>query len=69
MSRGEAKQSFTVSEFKKQMEGIYTTSICQGTLDECPMAYKGMNDILDNIGDTAEVNEIIKPIYNFKAGE
>lgn len=69
MSRGEAKQSFTVSEFKKQMEGIYTTSVSQGTLDECPMAYKGMNDILDNIGDTAEVNEIIKPIYNFKAGE
>jgi tRNA-splicing ligase RtcB len=69
MSRGEAKQSFTVSEFKKQMEGIYTTSVGQGTLDECPMAYKGMNDILDNIGDTAEVNEIIKPIYNFKAGE
>ena len=52
MSRGEAKQSFTVSEFKKQMEGIYTTSVSQGTLDECPMAYKGMNDILDNIGDT-----------------
>lgn len=51
------------------MEGIYTTSVGQGTLDECPMAYKGMNDILDNIGDTAEVNEIIKPIYNFKAGE
>lgn len=69
MSRSEAKQSFTVSEFKKQMEGIYTTSVGQGTLDECPMAYKGMNDILDNIGDTAEVNEIIKPIYNFKAGE
>lgn len=69
MSRSEAKQSFTVSEFKKQMEGIYTTSVSQGTLDECPMAYKGMNDILDNIGDTAEVNEIIKPIYNFKAGE
>lgn len=69
MSRGEAKQSFTVSEFKKQMKGIYTTSVSQGTLDECPMAYKGMNDILDNIGDTAEVNEIIKPIYNFKAGE
>ncbi len=69
MSRSEAKHSFTVSEFKKQMEGIYTTSVSQGTLDECPMAYKGMNDILDNIGDTAEVNEIIKPIYNFKAGE
>lgn len=68
MSRGEAKQSFTVSEFKKQMSGIYTTSVGKGTLDECPMAYKGMNDILDNIGDTADVYEIIKPIYNFKAG-
>jgi len=69
MSRSEARQSFTVSEFKKQMEGVYSTSVGQGTLDECPMAYKGINDILDNIGDTAEVNEIIKPIYNFKAGE
>ena len=49
MSRGEAKQSFTVSEFKKQMEGIYTTSVSQGTLDECPIAYKSMNDMLDNI--------------------
>lgn len=68
MSRGDAKQSFTVSEFKKQMSGIYTTSVGKGTLDECPMAYKGMNDILDNIGDTADVFEIIKPIYNFKAG-
>ena len=68
MSRGEAKQSFTVSEFKKQMSGIYTTSVGKGTLDECPMAYKGMNDILDNIGDTADIYETIKPIYNFKAG-
>lgn len=68
MSRGEAKQSFTVSEFKKQMWGIYTTSVGKGTLDECPMAYKGMNDILDNIGETADIYEIIKPIYNFKAG-
>lgn len=68
MSRGEAKESFTVSEFKKQMAGIYSTSVGRGTLDECPMAYKGMDDILNNIGDTAEVVEIIKPIYNFKAG-
>lgn len=68
MSRGEAKQSFTVSEFKKQMSGIYTTSVGKGTLDECPMAYKGMSDILDNIDDTADVYEMIKPIYNFKAG-
>ena len=69
MSRGEAKQSFTVSEFKKQMEGIYSTSVGRSTLDECPMAYKGMADILDNIGPTAEVVKVIQPIYNFKAGE
>lgn len=68
MSRAGAKQSFTVSEFKKQMEGIYTTSVGADTLDECPMAYKGMEDIVNNIGDTAEITEIIKPIYNFKAG-
>ena len=69
MSRGEAKQSFTVSEFKKQMEGIYTTSVGKNTLDECPMAYKGMEDIVGNIGDTAEIKKIIKPVYNFKARE
>lgn len=68
MSRAGAKQSFTVSEFKKQMEGIYTTSVGANTLDECPMAYKGMEDIVNNIGETAEITEIIKPIYNFKAG-
>ena len=68
MSRSEAKSSFTVSEFKKQMEGIYTTSVGQSTLDECPMAYKSMADIVDNIGPTAEIISVIKPIYNFKAG-
>ncbi len=69
MSRGEAKQTFTVSEFKKQMDGIYTTSVGRATLDECPMAYKGMEDILENIGPTAEVARIIRPVYNFKAGD
>ena len=69
MSRSQAKQSFTVSEFKKQMDGIYTTSVNAQTLDECPMAYKSMSDIVDNIGDTVEINEVIKPVYNFKAGE
>ena len=67
MSRSEAKQSFTVSEFKKQMENVYTTSVNRETLDECPMAYKGMENILDNIGPTADVVRIIRPIYNFKA--
>ncbi|MDE5582363.1 MAG: RtcB family protein [Ruminococcus sp.] len=69
MSRSQAKEKFTVSEYKKQMKGIYTTSVSSATLDECPMAYKSMEDILNNIGDTVEVNDIIKPIYNFKAGE
>ncbi|MBD5113872.1 MAG: RtcB family protein [Ruminococcaceae bacterium] len=68
MSRSSAKESFTVSEFKKQMEGIYTTSVNKDTLDECPMAYKGMDDIVNNIVETAEIVSIIKPIYNFKAG-
>jgi tRNA-splicing ligase RtcB len=69
MSRSKAKQSFTVSEFKKQMDGIYTTSVGKETLDECPMAYKDMSEIINNISPTAEITGIIKPIYNFKAGE
>lgn len=69
MSRAQAKQSFTVSEFKKQMADIYTTSVSKSTLDECPMAYKGMQDILDNITPTADVVKILRPIYNFKAGD
>lgn len=69
MTRSQAKQSFTVSEFKKTMDGIFTTSVNQGTLDECPMAYKSMEDIVDNIGDTADIIDVIKPIYNFKAGD
>ncbi len=68
MSRSVAKESFTVSEFKNQMSGIYTTSVNKDTLDECPMAYKGMDDIVNNIGDTVNIVDIIKPIYNFKAG-
>lgn len=68
MSRAAAKEAFTVSEFEKQMENVYTTSVGAATLDECPMAYKGIQDILDNIGPTVEIKKIIKPVYNFKAG-
>ena len=68
MSRAEAKRRFDVPSFQKQMDGIYTTSANSSTLDECPMAYKGMGDILGNIGPTVDVVKIIKPIYNFKAG-
>ncbi len=69
MSRAEAKRSFTVSEFKKQMTDVYTTSVGKETLDECPMAYKDMDAILRHIGPTAKVVEIVRPVYNFKAGE
>lgn len=69
MSRKQAKEAFTVSEFKKVMQGIYTSSINKDTLDECPMAYKDMNEIVDNISPTADILKVIKPIYNFKASE
>lgn len=69
MSRTQAKESFTVSEYKKEMAGVYTTSVNRATLDECPMAYKRMEDIVGNIGDTVTVEAVIHPVYNFKAGE
>jgi RNA-splicing ligase RtcB len=68
-SRVQAKKTFNIEEFKQAMEGIYTTSINADTLDECPMAYKNMDDIVRNITPTAEIIKVIKPIYNFKAGE
>lgn len=71
MSRSEAKQNITLSEFKKTMKeaGIYSTSVNKSTIDESPMAYKPMQEIIDNIQDTVDIVNIIKPIYNFKAGE
>lgn len=69
MNRAVVKQSFTLSQFKKEMQGIYSTSIRRDTLDESPMAYKPMDVILSQIGPTVEVLEQLKPIYNFKAGE
>lgn len=68
MSRSEARSSCSIAEYRKQMQGIYTTSVGMDTIDECPMAYKRMEDITGNIQPTAEVLDVIKPIYNFKAG-
>lgn len=68
-SRTDAENNFTVSQFKKEMAGIYTTSVSQETLDECPMAYKSIESIIGNIGDTVKIEKIIKPIYNFKASD
>ena len=67
MSRSEAKETLTVSQFKKEMEGIYSTSVCAETIDESPMAYKPMQEIVSQIADTVDVVDVIKPIYNFKA--
>ena len=67
LSRAGAREKLTLEEYKKAMEGIYTTSVNEDTLDEAPMAYKSMSDIIDVIGETVEVIEVLKPIYNFKA--
>lgn len=67
MSRGEAKERLNLEEFEEQMRGIYTTSVGRSTLDESPMVYKPMEDILQNIQPTVFVEKIIHPIYNFKA--
>lgn len=67
MSRIKAKETFNLDEFKKSMEGIYTTSCVEETIDEAPFVYKPIEEIINNIGDTVEIEKIIKPIYNFKA--
>lgn len=67
-SRGEARRSFTIAQYAKEMEGIYTTSVSLDTIDEAPMAYKSMDEIVRNIQDTVTVDQIIRPVYNFKAG-
>ena len=67
MSRSQAKRTFQLDEFIKSMQGIYTTSISESTIDEAPFVYKPIQEILDNIKDTVDVIKIIKPIYNFKA--
>lgn len=69
MSRKEVADNFTLSQFKKSMDGIFTSCISRETLDEAPFVYKPMDEILKNIGDTVTVDKIIKPIYNFKASE
>jgi len=69
MSRSAAFERLTMEEYERQMAGIYTTCVNTSTLDESPMAYKSMDEIVENIGPTAEIITRIKPIYNFKAAE
>ncbi len=67
LSRSEALKRLDMAEYKREMQGIYTTCVSHGTLDESPMAYKPMADILKQIGPTVEIIDTIKPVYNFKA--
>ncbi len=69
LSRGQARAKLTMEEFRKEMLGIYSTSVNPNTIDESPMAYKTIDDIADNIKPTVEIIKRIKPIYNFKASE
>ena len=67
MSRTKAKEALAMDEYKESMKGIYTSSVNESTIDEAPMAYKSINDIIDVIGESVDIIEVIKPIYNFKA--
>ena len=69
MSRSKAKEVVSLAEFEDSMKGIYTTSVGQSTIDEAPMVYKPMEEIVANIADTVDIITIIKPIYNYKASE
>ena len=69
MSRTQAKQTFDLNAYKKTMEGIYSTSINKSTLDEAPMAYKSIDNIIEDIQGCVDIIDIIKPVYNFKAAD
>jgi len=69
MSRMKAKGTLTMDEYRRSMQGIYTTSVCESTLDEAPMAYKSLADIIDVIKETVDVIDVMKPVYNFKASD
>ena len=65
MSRTKAKESLDLDEYRKAMEGIYTTSVNENTIDEAPMAYKSLEDIIDVIRESVDVIEVLKLIYNY----
>lgn len=69
MSRKKAKESLSLEDYKKTMKDVYTTSVNEATLDEAPMAYKSLEDIIDVIEESVDVMDVMKPIYNFKASD
>lgn len=66
LSRTKAKEMLSMEEYKKEMAGVYTTSVKEETLDEAPMAYKSLEDIIDVIKESVDIVDVMKPIYNFK---
>ena len=69
MSRAKARATLNIDDYKKSMEGIFTTSVSKDTIDEAPASYKSTEKIIEQIADTVDVIEVIKPVYNFKASE
>lgn len=69
MSRFRAKEALDMEAYREAMEGIYTTSVNEKTLDEAPMAYKALEDIIDVIRELVDIIDIMKPVYNFKASD
>jgi len=69
MSRTKAKNTLSMEEYQETMKGIYTTSVNENTLDEAPMAYKSLEDIIDVIRESVDVIDVMKPIYNFKTSD
>lgn len=69
MSRGQARRTLAMEDFRASMEGVYSTTVCQDTIDESKMAYKPMESIVAAIEGTAEIVETVRPVYNFKAAE
>ena len=69
MRRRAAFDKLSMEEFKEEMKGVYTTCVTKETLDESPMAYKSMDEIVAQIGPTAEIIERVRPVYNFKAAD
>lgn len=67
LSRSEAKDAIGIDEFRESMKGIYSSSVMESTIDESPMVYKPMEEIMENIKDTVDIVKVIKPVYNFKA--
>ena len=69
MSRKEAKEKITLTQYEKSMKGIFSTTVSRATIDEAPQAYKNMQEIVANSSDTMTILKVIKPLYNFKSGQ